>query len=186
MFTKQEIQIANATCRSYGASVFNKDGEIRVIVPKYVFKCINKEHSILDFGAGKDANHTKWLNANGFNITAWEFGDNFVEGVHDKNALNKQYDVIMASNILNVQSSLDMLIKTLTQIRSCLLEDGMFVCNYPASPRKLVINANDVAAIIASVFKGYEIKRLAAVILHRCGLYVKRRYNINCEQIVNK
>lgn len=160
MFTKQEISIANATCRSSGASVFNKDGEIRAIVPKYVFKCINKEHSILDFGAGKDANHTKWLNANGFNVAAWEFGDNFVDGVHDKHALNKQYKVIMASNVLNVCSSLDMLIKTLTQISSCLLEDGIFVCNYPASPRKLVINANDVTTIIASVFKGYDIEKV--------------------------
>jgi 16S rRNA A1518/A1519 N6-dimethyltransferase RsmA/KsgA/DIM1 with predicted DNA glycosylase/AP lyase activity len=154
MFNEMEIKIANATSRSGGASAINKDGSIRAIVPKYVSEYINKEDSVLDFGAGKGAVHTKWLREEGFNVTAYDFGDNIVGGLHDKNALQKQYKVIMASNVLNVQSSLGMLFETLRQIDNSLEQGGEFICNYPASPRKMVLTANDLREILQSIFKG--------------------------------
>ena len=154
MFNEMEIKIANATSRSGGASAINKDGSIRAIVPKYVSEHINKEDSVLDFGAGKGAVHTKWLREEGFNVTAYDFGDNIVEGLHDKNALQKQYKVIMASNVLNVSSSLGMLLETLNQINNSLESGGEFICNYPSSPRKMVLTANDLREIIQSIFKG--------------------------------
>jgi 2-polyprenyl-3-methyl-5-hydroxy-6-metoxy-1,4-benzoquinol methylase len=154
MFLAEEIKIANATSRSCGASAINKDGSIRAIVPKYVAEHINKEGNLLDFGAGKGAVHTKWLREQGFNATAYDFGDNIIEGLHDKNALQKQYKVIMASNVLNVQSSLSMLLETLRQIDNSLEPGGEFICNYPASPRKMELAANDLKEIIQSIFKG--------------------------------
>lgn len=154
MFNEMEIKIANATSRSNGASAINKDGSIRAIVPKYVAEHINKEDSLLDFGAGKSAVHTKWLREQGFNAVAYDFGDNLIEGVHDKDALCKQYKVIMASNVLNVQSSLDMLFTTLNQIYNSLESGGEFICNYPASPRKLLLAASDLREILQSIFKG--------------------------------
>lgn len=154
MFNEMEIKIANATSRTNGASARNKDGSVRAIVPRYVAEHINKEDSMLDFGAGKDAVHTKWLREEGFNVTAYDFGDNVIEGLHDKNALQKQYKVIMCSNVLNVQSSLDMLLETLNQIDSSLELGGEFICNYPASPRKMVLTANDLKEILQSIFKG--------------------------------
>ena len=81
MFTMEEIKIANATSRSNGASAKNKDGSIRAIVPRYVAEHINKEDSILDFGAGKGAVHTKWLREQGFNAVAYDFGDNLIDGL---------------------------------------------------------------------------------------------------------
>ena len=154
MFNEMEIKIANATSRSGGASAINKDGSIRAIVPKYVAEHINKEDSLLDFGAGKGAVHTKWLREEGFNVTAYDFGENCIEGVHDKNALDKHYKVIMASNVLNVSSSFDMLLETLKQINNSLEPGGEFICNYPASPRKMVLAANDLKEIVQSIFKG--------------------------------
>lgn len=154
MYTMEEVRIANATSRSNGASAINKDGSIRAIVPKYVAEHINKEDSVLDFGAGKGAVHTRWLREEGFNVTAYDFGENCIEGLHDKDALNKQYKVIMASNVLNVSSSLDMLLETLGQIDDSLEPGGEFICNYPASPRKMVLAANDLKEIIQSIFKG--------------------------------
>lgn len=153
MFTMEEIKIANATSRSNGASAKNKDGSIRAIVPRYVAEHINKEDSILDFGAGKDAVHTKWLREQGFNAVAYDFGDNMIDGLHDEDALCKQYKVIMCSNVLNVQSSLKMLLETLNQIHNSLEPGGEFICNYPASPRKMVLTANDLSKIIQSMFK---------------------------------
>lgn len=154
MFNEMEIKIANATSRSNGASAINKDGSIRAIVPKYVAEHINKEDSVLDFGAGKGAVHTKWLREEGFNVTAYDFGENCIEGLHDKNALQKQYKVIMASNVLNVNSSMPMLFETLKQIDHSLAPGGEFICNYPASPRKMELVANDLKEIIQSIFKG--------------------------------
>lgn len=154
MFNEIEIKIANATSRSNGASAINKDGSIRAIVPRYVAEHINKEDSVLDFGAGKAAVHTKWLREEGFNVTAYDFGDNCIEGLHDKNALQKQYKVIMASNVLNVSSSLGMLLETLNQINGSLEPGGEFICNYPASPRKMCLTANDLREILQSIFKG--------------------------------
>ena len=154
MFTEMEIKIANATSRSNGASAKNKDGSIRAIVPKYVVEHIKKEDSILDFGAGKSAVHTQWLREEGFNVTAYDFGNNCIEGLHDKNALNKQYKVIMCSNVLNVQSSIQMLIETLKQIYNSLERGGILVCNYPASPRKMTLATRDMESIIQSVFCG--------------------------------
>lgn len=154
MFIMEEIKIANATSRSNGASAKNKDGSIRAIVPRYVVEHINKEDSILDFGAGKGAVHTQWLRDKGFNVTAYDFGDNVIEGLHDKDALNKQYKAIMCSNVLNVQSSLGMLMETLNQLYNSLEKGGILVCNYPASPRKMSLAARDMATIIQSVFNG--------------------------------
>ena len=155
MFNEMEIKIANATSRSNGASAINKDGSIRAIVPRYVAEHINKEDSVLDFGAGKGAVHTKWLREEGFNVTAYDFGDNIVDGLHDKNALAKQYKVIMCSNVLNVQSSMQMMFTTLQQIYNSLEYGGKFVCNYPASPRKMeLLTAGDLAYMLRQTFGG--------------------------------
>jgi 2-polyprenyl-3-methyl-5-hydroxy-6-metoxy-1,4-benzoquinol methylase len=154
MFNEMEIRIANATSRSNGASAKNKDGSIRAIVPKYVAEHINKKDSMLDFGAGKEAVHTKWLKEQGFNVTGYDFGDNLIDGVHDRNALSRQYKVIMCSNVLNVQSSLKMLLETLKQIDNSLEPGGMLVVNYPMAPRKLVLSATEMAMIIQNVFNG--------------------------------
>lgn len=160
MFTMEEIKIANATSRSNGASAKNKDGSIRAVVPRYVAEHIGKKDSILDFGAGKAALHTKWLREQGFNVTAYDFGDNIIEGLHDRDALTKQYKVIMASNVINVSSSWDMLIETLNQINNSLEPGGMLVVNYPASPRKMDLNATEMGMVIQNVFKG---------LITRCG-----------------
>ena len=159
MFTEMEIKIANSTSRTNGASAKNKDGSIRAIVPRYVAENIDKDEHILDFGAGKGAVHTKWLREEGFNVTAYDFGENCIEGLHDKNALRRQYDVVMASNVLNVCSSQQMLEETLRQISQSLKVGGVFVCNYPASPRKLDWRADDIASMIQS-YIGRDIERV--------------------------
>lgn len=152
MFTNEEIRVANATSRSSGASAKNNDGSIRAIVPKYVAENVNKNASILDFGAGKDAIHTKWLRSHGFNVTAYDFGDNCIDGLHDKNALSKQYKIVMASNVINTSSTMNMLVETLRQMYNSLACGGYLIMNYPASPRKMDLSAKELTKIIESVF----------------------------------
>ena len=129
-FNQDEMEIANKTSRSAGA-VSGK-----ALVPRHVEQHAEKKDEILDFGAGKDAIHAKNLREKGFNVTAHEFGSNQKEGIHDPKALDKQYHTVYASNVLNVQSSHDMLGKTLDQIHKSTKPGGQFIGNLPMSPRK--------------------------------------------------
>ena len=153
-FTEKEIKIANATSRSNGASAINSDGTIRAIVPNFIVKNIEEYQgkTILDFGAGKDAIHTKWLRERGLNVIAYDFGDNCIEGIHDKNALNKRYDIIFASNVLNVQSSEEMMDATLCQIYKALKKGGKFIFNYPKTPRKLDMPEWELITLVRETF----------------------------------
>ncbi len=96
--------------------------------------------SILDFGAGH-GKHTDQLRSSGFeNVTAYDFPDSkyFRDGFHDPNALDHEYEWIMASNVLNVQPSLVALRETLDQLSSALgNQEGAIIANFPASPRKM-------------------------------------------------
>ena len=148
--TAQEKNIAMKTSRSNGASAINKDGTIRAVVPIFVQKNVDKSKSILDFGAGKDMVHTKWLNQNGFNCTAYDLW------LNNGNVLNKKYDVVFASNVLNVQSSLQMLFETLNQIKQAMNNNGEFICNYPQSPRKMDLKGTDIEEILLSMFDSVE------------------------------
>ena len=155
MFTEKEIKEANKTSRSNGASAINSDGTIRAIVPNFILKNIKdyRDKTILDFGAGKNAIHTKWLRENGLNVISYDFGDNCVEGIHDKNALDKRYDVIFASNVLNVQSSDVMMMATVYQIYNALKKGGIFIFNYPTAPRKTDIPEWEVIGLVSGMFK---------------------------------
>jgi len=138
------VRAANSTSRTAGAVGPN------AITPRYISETAAKGETILDFGAGKDASHAARLRNEGHDVTAYEFGDNSVPGVHDSAALGRQYDTVYASNVLNVQSSKKMLVDTLRQIRSAT--KGRAVFNYPASPRYLSATNSEVAAAIESVF----------------------------------
>lgn len=74
----------------------------------------------------------------------------------DKYALDRQYDVVFASNVINVQSSMEMLRETLMQIYKATKYGGEFICNYPISPRKMDMATDDIARIIKEVFGNVE------------------------------
>ena len=141
MFTKTQIQIANATSRSNGAVGKN------AIVPRIAREHAKPGQSILDFGAGKDALHAKALREAGLDVTAHEFGDNQNEN-HDRSALGRKYSMVYASNVLNVQESRAMLNTTLSQVFGALKRGGTFIANYPASPRKSELSNKEIKAIL--------------------------------------
>lgn len=153
--TTQEINIAKATSRSAGASAI-KDGKIRAIVPLWVEQNIDKNKIILDFGAGKGATSTKYLLSKGFDVTAYDLWIGNGDELLDKYALDRQYDVVFTSNVLNVQSSLSMLNETLKQIYDTIKDSGEFICNYPQSPRKMLLTSEEIERIIIKVFGSVE------------------------------
>lgn len=161
MFTAEEIRIANATSRSYGATAMNKDGTLRAVVPKYVESIARKEDKILDYGAGKGAVHTLYLREKGFDCTAYDFGENVTE-LHDRYALKKDtYDIVFASNVLNVCSNTTMLFKTIYEIDGVTKKNGgIAIMNYPSSPRKIEdINADEMQRLLEGLF-GYKTERV--------------------------
>ena len=129
-YTDEEIEVMNRTCRGRGAV------GATAIVPRLVREYAEQGDTILDFGAGTTAQHAQALRDDGYDVTAYEFGSNAVDGVHDPRALSKKYDVVYASNVLNVQPSERALDTTLQKIAKAVRAGGIFIGNLPASPRK--------------------------------------------------
>ena len=146
-YDEEKIKIDNKTARASGASALNKDGSIRSVVGRYVLDNVSKDASILDFGSGPAAVQTLALRDAGFkNVSAYDFGVNTRDGIQDPDALNKKYDVVFASNVLNVSSDEEMLRETLRDIKKAAKNEIVF--NYPSSPRKSGLNAQEVKDII--------------------------------------
>lgn len=152
MFTEEEIKIANATYRCKGSSVFDNDGNIRSVVARFVATSINKDKKILDFGCGSEFIQGKYLRELGFDVSGWDFGNNKPAECVDN--LEQIYDVVYASNVLNVISSQSMLTETLDQIYNCIKDGGMFIANYPQSPRKMDMSSKELSDITKEKFGG--------------------------------
>ena len=156
MTSKSEIAVANATSRNTGAVGST------AIVPRYVRETFGdlQELWVLDFGAGKHAAHAVAMReayaSFDWYVDAYEFGANVVPGVHLSGPAQARvrglYGIVYASNVLNVQSSSAMLQETVRNARSFLKYTGRFICNYPASPRKSDLTADDVEAVLRLYF----------------------------------
>lgn len=155
--TIEEVKIANSTYRRNGSSVFDKNGNVRSVVANYVAENVEKGKKILDFGCGSDFIQGKYLNGLGFDVDGYDFGRNKPKECIDK--LAPHYDVVYASNVLNVLSSSEALRETLLQIKRCLKDGAMFVANYPQSPRKLNLTAKQMENILRFYF-GDDIKNI--------------------------
>jgi hypothetical protein len=92
---------------------------------------------ILDFGAGKNAVHTQHLRKTwGFDVTAYDLPANQKPGLHDPNALQRQYPIVCASNVLNTIPDPEDVRFAFNQIANAVESDGYVILNYPAEPRK--------------------------------------------------
>lgn len=130
----QEIIKSNLSCRSFGAVGSN------AIVPKFVVEEYSiKNQKILDFGSGKEIIHTKKLRMNGYQVDAYEFGNNVNEN-HIKVLLPNKYDIVFASNVFNTHSNYSMSISALTLIYNTMKFGGLFVFNFPQKPNYLYKN----------------------------------------------
>jgi hypothetical protein len=132
--SQSDIKTANATSRSGGAV-----GGHPVTI-KYVKQYAKPKMSILDFGAGSQAKQAQELKSQGMDVTAYDFGHNAKPGLHDPNALDRQYHMVYASNVLNVQDSPQDLATTVQEIAASVAPGGMFIGNLPDSPRKGAFN----------------------------------------------
>jgi hypothetical protein len=151
MATAEEIKVANKTSRNSPAV------GAKALTPKmarmYMENNFKKDEArILDFGAGKHAIHAQAFVADGWDCQAYEFGDNVDPNIHSLFALSDKYDLVYASNVLNVQSNLTMLVETIMQIKAVMKEGAVFYANYPLEPRKSKMNAEAVRLVLQQHF----------------------------------
>jgi len=151
MATPEQITVANKTSRNSPA--VGQKALTPKIARQYMENNFKKDDVlILDFGAGKSAYHAQQFVADGWQVLAHEFGDNIDPKVHCELSMENKYDMVYASNVLNVQSDEAMLRETLQQIKSVLKTKGVFVANYPLNPRKSKMSTQDVRDIIQEEF----------------------------------
>jgi len=130
----------NATSRHSGV-VGN-----RAIVPRVVEKIVKHGDVILDFGAGKNAVQAQQLMNKGYDVIAYEMGKNFNPLYHFKDALNYRYNIVYASNVVNVQHSDEQIYNLLSLLHELIVNDGKVVINYPQSPRYAVKQDGDIVS----------------------------------------
>lgn len=142
-FTPEQVAKANRTARGAGAV------GMMAVVPKYIGYTALWTESILDFGSGPRAIHTRRMREMGYNVEAYDFGANYRKD-EVFGDLSKHYDIVFASNVLNVQSDEEMMRKTL---RLMLVPNPKrIVFNYPKDPRHSTLSADDVRRIVRELY----------------------------------
>jgi 2-polyprenyl-3-methyl-5-hydroxy-6-metoxy-1,4-benzoquinol methylase len=149
-YTKEETELINRTARSWTK-------------PPLVYRLISKTYRgqklrILDYGAGPKALWTLWLRGQGFDVTAYDIAAN-QNHLHDSKALNKHYDVVVASNVVNVQPSRVLVRKVLKE----LMAGKTVYFNYPSEPHKSDMSIGEVELLAKRLFS--EVKHVGTIFI---------------------
>ncbi len=129
---------------------------------------------VLDFGAGKKATYTHYLREEGFTVTPYDIGVN----THStsNNPLEDSYDIIMCSNVVNVQPSIVEVNKLLLQLRRVMQNKTtdnktILIINYGRSVRYL----NDMTpfqfeSLLQRYFTIEKLPTVSSTPLYKCIL----------------
>jgi len=171
-YAPNDIKVACATGRKGGATSNNS------VVTRYLM-CSNlpKNTKILDFGAGYKAKQSQELSKKFSNVCAFDFQETVessiavepeLDKLFDDNALEKDHDIVIASNVINVQSSKDSLDRTLSDIYCNMKKGSTFIGNIPRDPIKYPATHSELVQIVTEKVEdrfGNKIKRVKSV----CG-----------------
>lgn len=134
----------NATDRSGGGAV----GKLPLCI-RWVDKIVDKNKRILDFGSGKHRRGQEILSSLGYsNVDSFDIGSN-VTDKHVTTLEEESYDVVVLSNVLNVQGSVIEFIKVIDDAVSALKPTGILIWNYPLEPRKWDRDENYVVNMVS-------------------------------------
>ena len=139
------------------AKTYRKNFVANAILPNKIFKRINKYSKItlLDFGCGKDAYWAKEFRRElSVHCDGLDLDCNSSVGAPRL----ERYDIVFASNVLNVQETEEQLEETIKQIVTFCKNRGNFEWNYPDSPRKLNLDNKGMVEKIKDVIwqMGYD------------------------------
>jgi hypothetical protein len=109
------------------------------LVPRSLVKYLKPDEAgpVLDYGCGATAPHVQALDVLGYDVAGYDIGDDEV-GLVDGGALRRRkYNVVLASNVLNVQPSWAALNTVLDELRLAAGSRGMVIANLAEDPRWL-------------------------------------------------
>lgn len=144
-----DVEMAIATGKKGGATALNS------VITRHLL-CTNQfdpsTTHILDFGAGSRAIQSHRLREKYPYIDAYDFPQVMANAptLFNANAMRKPYDLVIASNVLNVQQSQLMLEATVNQLFCATRPGGTLILNIPRDPIKL---HNDDRPMTYSAFK---------------------------------
>ena len=124
------------------------------------------EDDVLDFGCGKDNYWSNRLRPQEYSIDGYDLS--IAEYM-----IEKKYSVILVSNVLNVQETVDQLEDTLDSIMRFAQSGTIIVWNYPSGPRKMSLDMDALHEYVkaAADDNGYTILTDCLKGEHQ-GLYV--------------
>jgi len=135
-YNNEDIRVANKSDKVASSE------RLTEAVPQAVAAIASSGDRILDYGAGKPNEdgqlpHLDQLRKLGAQVTAYDFGENLDPDAHDANALERKYDIVAASNVLNVQNSPSSFNTTMAQlVAATSRKGGRLVVNMPAASRE--------------------------------------------------
>ena len=132
----------------------------RDIILSHLWRVPPGDIDILDFGCGKGAPHTvalqEWLNNQPLYATyhkrvwAYDIGNNSPQKDDGFIATfpYHSYDMVILSNVLNVQPDPDLVVSVLDQAWKFVKPGGRLVVNYPHNPRYSGMIHGEVSSLI--------------------------------------
>lgn len=156
LFNPDYLITVNSTDRTRGGTVSTNPLVYRYLIQNRLNYPWQDWH-ILDFGAGYTAKHTKALYKSGYSrVYAYDIGKNWNVDEHLSPERYQHYkgtwDMVIASNVLNVQPSYETVAAILQEMYSCLSEKGFMLFNFPYSPRKNPLNDNDMENLLIEMY----------------------------------
>ena len=152
MYTQEEKERLVKTARGKGAVGKN------ALVPKYVYQYGNRNCNILDYGCGYHGLHVKTLYDAGYNVFGYDFEAS--PTIAHRRVYNPEiynWDIVYASNVLNVQPSIEHLANTIRELSILSEHRGYFyplvIVNYPKSPRKCRCSVKALENLFLLYFK---------------------------------
>lgn len=138
MNSKQAQTLIN-TARAAGA-VGNNPSTLRAVRDHLRKTPYKQPVCILDYGCGPARRHVhelqQWCEAQG--ISATVYGLDLADSAeHQQKMLARTFNVVYASNVLNVQPNIPWLNYTLNQLKNYAQTGATVFANYPNNPRKL-------------------------------------------------
>jgi hypothetical protein len=118
---------------------YRKSFTPNAVVYKYAVQHVidRLKHNILDFGSGKDRYWEMKLAKECYGI------DSFDLSIKDRTMRNN-YEVILLSNVLNVQETEDQLDSTIHRVLDFAKSGTQIIWNYPKAPRKMSLSSDEM------------------------------------------
>lgn len=128
-YTPEQMLKMNRTARRTGAIGYN------AVVPRLVKQMLAKGEYVLDYGCGKSTAHGDAIaRETGASVDFYDIGANG-RGEQLFRAMKGDYDLVYASNVLNVQPNGAAIFAVLCELRDSVHRAGVIVFNYPTAPR---------------------------------------------------